>query len=68
LSPTDRTTLERLVVRYRALAAGVEIQVTLLLAAVLPAGDGAIATEDQLDVLTCYTLVLDARWGPGRPA
>ena len=48
--------LERLVVRYPALAA-VETQVTLLLAAVLPAATGAIATEAQLDALLKSTVV-----------
>jgi hypothetical protein len=49
-TPADRASLERLAVRYPALAA-VEIQVTLLLTAVLPAADGAIATEARLDAL-----------------
>jgi len=51
LTSADRVTLERLVVRYPALTVAVETQVTLLPAAVLPAGDGAIATEAQLDAL-----------------
>jgi hypothetical protein len=40
-----------LVVRYPGLAADVETQVTLLLDAVLPDAEGAIATEAQLDAL-----------------
>jgi hypothetical protein len=50
LTPTDRATLECLVVSP-GLAAAVETQVTLLLAAVLPAAAGAIGTEPQLDAL-----------------
>src|SRR5262249_45565922 len=44
-------TLERIAARYPALAAAVETQVRQLLPAILPAGDGAIATEAQLDAL-----------------
>ncbi len=51
LTPADRATLGAIVTRYPGLAAAVHAQVTRLLAAVLPAGDGAIATEGQLDEL-----------------
>ena len=51
MTHTDGATLERIAARYPALAAAVETQVTLMLTAVLPAADGAIATEGQLDAL-----------------
>jgi hypothetical protein len=43
--------LERIAARYPTLAADVETQVALLLAAVFPTADGAITTEVQLDAL-----------------
>jgi hypothetical protein len=51
LTPADRATLGTIVTRFPGLAAAVHTQVTRLLAAVLPASDGAIATEGQLDEL-----------------
>ena len=51
LTPADRATLGTIVTRYPGLASAVHAQVTRLLAAVLPADDGAIATEGQLDAL-----------------
>jgi hypothetical protein len=51
LTPADRATLGTIVTRFPGLAAAVHAQVTRLLATVLPAGDGAIATESQLDEL-----------------
>jgi len=51
LTPVDRATLGTIVTRFPGLAAAVHTQVTRLLAAVLPASDGAIATEGQLDEL-----------------
>jgi hypothetical protein len=51
LTPADRATLGTVVTRYPGLASALRAQVTPLLAAVLPAGDGAIATEGQFDEL-----------------
>jgi len=51
LTPADRATLGTIVTRFPGLASVVHAQVTRLIAAVLPAGDGAIATEGQLDAL-----------------
>jgi hypothetical protein len=51
VTAADRATPEKIVTRYPGLASAVHVQVTRLLAAVLPAGDGAIATEAQLDAL-----------------
>jgi hypothetical protein len=39
------------VTRFPGLASAIHTQVTRLIAAALPAGDGAIATEHQLDAL-----------------
>jgi hypothetical protein len=50
-TPAARVTLAAIVTRYPDLASAVHTQVTWLLDAVLPAGAGAIATEDQLDAL-----------------
>ena len=51
LTPDERAMLELIAACYPALAAAVEAQVTLLLAEILLAADGAIATEAQLDAL-----------------
>jgi hypothetical protein len=51
LTPADRATIGKIVTRYPGLAAAVHAQVTRLIAIVLPASDGAIATEAQLDAL-----------------
>jgi hypothetical protein len=51
MTPEDCATIGKIVAQYPGLASAVHTQVTRLLAAVLPAGDGAIATEDQLDAL-----------------
>jgi hypothetical protein len=51
MTPADRATVGAIVTRFPGLTSAVHTQVTRLLAAVLPAGDGAIATEDQLDAL-----------------
>jgi len=51
MAPAERATLGTIVTRFPGLAAAVHAQVTRLVAAVLPAGDGAIATEDQFDAL-----------------
>jgi len=51
MTPADRATLGTIVTRFPGLASAVHAQVARLLAAVLPAGAGAIATEAQLDAL-----------------
>jgi hypothetical protein len=51
LTPADRATLGTILTRFPGLASTVHAQVTLLIAAALPAGDSAIATEAQLDAL-----------------
>ncbi len=51
LTPAERATLGTIVTRFPGLASAVHAHVARLLAAVLPAGDGAIATEGQLDEL-----------------
>jgi hypothetical protein len=45
LTSADRVTLGTIVTRFPGLASAVHAQVTRLLVAILPAGDGAIATE-----------------------
>jgi hypothetical protein len=51
LTPADRATIGTILTRFPGLASAVHAQVTRLLAAVLPASDGPIATEGQLDAL-----------------
>jgi hypothetical protein len=51
LTPADRATLGAIVTRFPGLASAVHAQVTRSIAAILPAGDGAIAPEGQLDAL-----------------
>jgi hypothetical protein len=51
LTSGERATLGTIVTRFPGLASAVHAQVTRLLAAVLPAGAGAIANEGQLDEL-----------------
>jgi len=50
-TPADRAALGTIVTRFPGLASAVHAQVTRLLATVIPTGDGAIATEGQLDEL-----------------
>jgi hypothetical protein len=51
LTPDERAKLGTVVTRFPGLASAVHAQVTRLIAATLPVGDGAIATEAQLDAL-----------------
>jgi hypothetical protein len=51
LTPDERATLGKIVTRFPGLASAVHAQVRRLIDSVLPAGDGAIATESQLDAL-----------------
>lgn len=67
MTPAARAFIGKIVARYPGEAAAVHAQVIRLLAAVLPTGDDAIATAEQLDALL-ESVVARGVVGKGRPS